>query len=157
MNEENLVRPIEEPDLELVRSWRNDPDVRRWMYTTHEIAMDEHRRWFDAACEDPDRHLLVYVSSGVPLGFVNLTRLRGGDVAEWGFYLAPGAPPGTGSLLGITVLDYAFAELGLHKVSGHVLAGNERSIRFHQLLGFQEEGMRSDQHIGTDGEQAWPP
>lgn len=153
MTGEDLVRPMEEADLELVLSWRNHPDVRRWMYTTHEIAMDEHRRWFDAACEDPERHLLVYVSNGAPLGFVNLNQLRGEDVAEWGFYLAPSAPAGSGSALGITALDHAFGALGLHKVSGHALAGNERSIRFHQRLGFQKEGVRRDQHLGADGER----
>ena len=152
MNAGGQVRPMEEADLERVLSWRNHPDVRRWMYTTHEIGVDEHRRWFEGASEDPGRHLLVYESDGVPLGFVSLQQLRGDDVAEWGFYLAPGAPKGSGRGLGVAALDHAFDALGLYKVSGHALVGNERSSRFHLRLGFQDEGLRNDQHIALDGE-----
>ena len=148
-----MVRLMEEADLERVLSWRNHPDVRRWMYTTHEIGVDEHRRWFEKSCEDPHRHLLVYESDGVRLGFVNLHQLRGEDVAEWGFYLAPDAPKGSGRGLGVAALDHAFEALGIHKVSGHALAGNEQSIRFHLRLGFRDEGLRHGQHVALDGER----
>jgi UDP-4-amino-4,6-dideoxy-N-acetyl-beta-L-altrosamine N-acetyltransferase len=151
VSEGGLVRLMEEADLERVLSWRNHSEVRRWMYTTHEIGVDEHRRWFEGASEDPGRHLLVYECDGVPMGFVNLHQLRGEDVAEWGFYLAPGAPRGSGRGLGVAALDHAFDALGLHKVSGHALEGNERSISFHLRLGFRDEGLRHDQHLDTDG------
>lgn len=147
-----VVRPMEERDLERVLSWRNHPDVRRWMYTTHEIGVEEHRRWFEGCCDDPHRHLLVYESDGASLGFVNLKQLGGEDVAEWGFYLGPGAPKGSGRGLGVAALDHAFDTLGLQKVRGHALAENERSIRFHLRLGFQDEGLRHEQHTGPDGE-----
>lgn len=145
------VRLMEEADLERVLSWRNHPDVRRWMYTTHEIGLDEHRRWFEAASQDPQRYLLIFERDEAPLGFVNLCQRQGEDVAEWGFYLAPGAPTGSGRGLGVAALDHAFNTLGLHKVSGHALEGNERSIRFHLRLGFKDEGMRHDPHLAEDG------
>ncbi len=145
------VRAMVEADLEMVLGWRNHPDVRRWMYTTHEIGVAEHRRWFELAQGDPSKHLLVFELDGRPTGFVNLTQLRGTDVAEWGFYLAPDAPPGSGGALGRAALDYAFGALGLHKVSGYALADNERSVRFHLRLGFRDEGVRRDQHAASDG------
>ncbi len=146
-----LVRAMTSADLELVLEWRNHPDIRRWMYTTHEIGLDEHRRWFDAASKDPGKHLLVFERDGVPCGFVNLSRIRGSDVAEWGFYVAPDAPQGVGRELGETTLEHAFNALGLHKISGHALASNERSVRFHLRLGFQDEGLRRDQHLDSQG------
>jgi UDP-4-amino-4,6-dideoxy-N-acetyl-beta-L-altrosamine N-acetyltransferase len=39
----------------------------------------------------------------------------------------------------------------LHKLCGQALAFNERSIRFHQNLGFRREGVLRQQHF--DGEQ----
>jgi UDP-4-amino-4,6-dideoxy-N-acetyl-beta-L-altrosamine N-acetyltransferase len=140
-----------EADLELVLGWRNHADVRRWMYTTHEIGSAEHRRWFESAQSDSSKHLLVFELDGRATGFVNLTQLRGTDVAEWGFYLAPDAPSGSGGALGQAALAYAFEALGLHKVSGHALADNERSVRFHLRLGFVDEGVRRDQHTASDG------
>lgn len=145
------VRPMEAADLDLVLLWRNHPDVRRWMYTTHEIGLEEHHRWFEGASKDPDRALLVYELDGRPTGFVNLGRIKGTDVAEWGFYLAPDAPAGAGAGLGAAALEHAFLVLGLHKVSGHALATNERSLRFHQRLGFRDEGVRRDHHLAADG------
>ena len=141
------VRPMIAADLENVLAWRNHPDVRRYMYTQHEIAEDEHRRWFERAAQDPDRHLLVFEVAGVAQGFVNFHRVAAGGVADWGFYLAPDVPRGTGHLLGRTALNYAFAEIGLHKVCGQAPAYNERSIRFHHKLGFSREGVLRDQHF----------
>jgi RimJ/RimL family protein N-acetyltransferase len=71
-------------------------------------------------------------------------------VADWGFYLAPDAPKGSGRELGKQALDYAFTQLGLHKVCGQALGFNKRSIAFHTALGFTEEGCLREQHF-NDG------
>jgi len=138
-------------DLEMVLRWRNHPDIRRWMYTTHEISLEEHQRWFESATLDSGKHLLIYERDGSAVGFVNLTLLKGTAVAEWGFYLAPEAPSGIGTDFGRAVIRHAFEDLGLYKLSGHALATNERSIRFHQRLGFRDEGVRRDHHLAADG------
>lgn len=146
MKTRGVVRPLAAADLPLVRGWRNHPDVRAVMFTTHEISADEHERWFAAASADPARHLLVYEADGVPTGFASLVRLRGSDVADWGFYLAPDAPRGSGAALGAAVLDHAFGPLALHKVCGQALASNAASIRLHDKLGFRREGQLREQH-----------
>lgn len=134
-------------DLERVLAWRNHPQVRRYMYTQHEISLEEHIRWFEKASKDPARHLLVFEHGLTPLGFSSLHEIASGGIAEWGFYAAPDAPMGTGALLGQSVLRYAFTEAGLHKLCGQALAYNERSIQFHQKLGFQQEGILRQQHF----------
>jgi RimJ/RimL family protein N-acetyltransferase len=40
------IRKMEHDDLERVLAWRNHPEIRRYMYTQHEITWDEHLRWF---------------------------------------------------------------------------------------------------------------
>lgn len=144
------VRPMAQADLERVLTWRNHLDVRRYMYTQHEISLDEHHRWFERARQDPRKHLLVFEVDHLPLGFVSFTELESIGVAEWGYYAAPDAPRGTGRALGRAALDYAFNEITLHKVCGQALDFNERSIRFHQSFGFEQEGVLRDQHF--DGE-----
>ncbi|MEY4774462.1 MAG: hypothetical protein RIT40_1497 [Planctomycetota bacterium] len=150
MSSESLRR-MTPADLEMVLRWRNHPDIRRWMYTTHEITLEEHQRWFESATHDSSKHLLIYERDGSAVGFVNISLLKGTDVAEWGFYLAPEAPSGIGTDFGRAVIRHAFETLGLYKLSGHALATNERSIRFHQRLGFRDEGVRRDHHLATDG------
>lgn len=144
------VRPMAQADLERVLTWRNHLNVRRYMYTQHEISLDEHHRWFERARQDPRKHLLIFEVNHLPIGFVSFTELDSSGVAEWGYYAAPDAAKGTGRALGRAALDYAFNEITLHKVCGQALAFNERSIRFHQSFGFKQEGVLRDQHF--DGE-----
>ena len=139
-------------DLALVLAWRNHPDVRRYMYTQHEISLAEHQRWFESSLADPSRRLLIFEQHHEPLGFVNFNETGLGGIVDWGFYAAPDAPKGSGRQLGYAALKHAFSELKLHKVCGQALAYNERSIQFHQSLGFQQEGILRDQHF--DGERS---
>lgn len=149
MSESTLanVRPMKEGDLEQVLTWRNHPEVRRYMYTQHEISLEEHTRWFGRVSQDPERHLLVFEIDTTPLGFINIHQIATGGIADWGFYAAPDAPKGTGHALGQAALRYAFDAVGLHKLCGQALAFNERSIRFHLNLGFQREGVLRQQHF----------
>jgi UDP-4-amino-4,6-dideoxy-N-acetyl-beta-L-altrosamine N-acetyltransferase len=144
------VRPMKTEDLERVLRWRNDESVRRYMYTQHEITLEEHASWFERASVAPDRHLLIYEHDGVPLGFIHFQQTGAGGIADWGFYIAPEAPKGTGSELGTTALDYAFASIKLHKICGQALGFNAGSIRFHEKMGFKREGVLRQQHF--DGE-----
>lgn len=140
-----------EEDLEMVLSWRNHPEIRRYMYTRHEISRDEHARWFARASQDSQRHLLMFANERKALGFINIHQIASGGIADWGFYAAPDAPKGTGRALGQAALRYAFQVARLHKLCGQALAFNKRSIRFHLNLGFQREGVLRQQHF--DGEQ----
>lgn len=144
------VRAMTSADLQKVLDWRNHQDIRRYMYTQHEITLAEHTRWFDRASQDPDRYLLIFESDATPVGFINIHQIAPGGVAEWGFYVAPDSPKGTGRQLGRTTLEYAFTTIKLHKVCGQALIGNERSIRFHQRLGFRQEGVLRDHHFDGD-------
>ena len=145
------IRPMVHTDMERVLAWRNHPDVRRYMYTQHEITLAEHQRWFERALPDPKKHLLVYEENHQPLGFVNFNEAGNGGIADWGFYAAPDAPKGSGRQLGRAALSHAFTQLKLRKVCGQALAYNQRSIQFHQSLGFHQEGILRDQHF--DGER----
>jgi len=136
-----------ETDLELVLAWRNNPAIRRYMYTQQEISFVEHKHWFELARQDQRRHLLIFESDSEPLGFISFCSKKDGSVADWGFYIAPNAPKGSGRKLGKTALDYAFGALHLHKVCGEVLTYNERSVHFHQSLVFSVEGRLREQHF----------
>ena len=142
------VRRMVAADLDAVLRWRNHPDVRRYMYTQHEITPAEHRAWFDKASRDPRRHLLIFESGGAPAGFVSFALGDEAGVADWGFYLAPEAARGQGQALGTAALEFAFKELKLGKVRGEALEDNERSIKFHQRLGFAREGVLRKEAAG---------
>nr|WP_312846255.1 UDP-4-amino-4,6-dideoxy-N-acetyl-beta-L-altrosamine N-acetyltransferase [Marinobacter arenosus] len=145
------LRPMVAGDLDRVLAWRNHPTVRRYMYTSHEIAPEEHQRWFERVSKERGVSPLIYEVNGTPLGFVSISSTRWQGIADWGFYLAPDAESGTGRGLGQAALQHAFESMNLHKLCGQALGFNERSIRFHTALGFTREGTLRDQFF--DGEQ----
>ena len=144
---EQQLRLMNDRDVDQVLAWRNHPDIRRYMYSTHEITPEEHRSWYKNAKSNKAISLMIYEQDDKALGFVSVTRSRSPEVADWGFYTAPDAPAGTGRSLGELALDYAFTVLRLHKLCGQLLAFNERSVRFHQNLKFSEEARLREHHF----------
>lgn len=140
-----LIRKVTEQDLPMVLEWRNHADVRRYMFTQHEISLDEHRNWFAKASQDLSRCLLIVEENKQAIGYVQFSRVEDGGVADWGFYARPDAPKGSGRKLGVIALNHAFGPLKLHKVCGQAIESNQASIAFHQCLGFALEGVLRDQ------------
>lgn len=140
-----VARKMQESDLAMVLSWRNDPSVRQHMLTQHEISLEEHTNWFAQASKDPTRRLLIVEEEKQPLGYVQFSNIQSGVSADWGFYAVPGAPKGSGRKLGLAALAYAFEDLGIRKVYGQVLTTNLASIAFHESLGFEREDFLRDQ------------
>jgi UDP-4-amino-4,6-dideoxy-N-acetyl-beta-L-altrosamine N-acetyltransferase len=143
---QGYLRPMNEKDLAMVLQWRNSPDVRRYMYSQHEISAEEHAKWFARVVHDDYQHTLLYILNEKPVGYVNFKQESSVAVADWGFYLSPDALKGTGSQLGFAALNYAFNDIQLHKVCGQALGFNEQSIRFHLKMGFQREGILRKQY-----------
>lgn len=151
---EGHLRTMVEGDLQPVLSWRNHPEVRRYMFNSEEISWNEHVAWFAAASRNPRKHLLVFELDNHPVGFISLNESARGGLAEWGFHAAPDAPKGTGKRMLGKALIYGFTSLGLHKISAQVLQNNPRSLALHRQLGFKEEGCLREQHLDDAGYQS---
>ncbi len=150
--DECRLRAMEERDLPVVLRWRNTERIRRNMYTDHVISEDEHRAWFQKVQEQKRSVHLVFEMSGVPVGVVNITDFdTRNNTCHWGFYVgSPDAPQGSGTAMGLLALEHIFEHLKIRKLIGEALEYNDASIRFHERLGFVQEG-RFIQHVLKDG------
>lgn len=144
------IRQMTAGDLDMVLAWRNHPDVRRFMFTQHEIGLEEHQQWFAKASMDTSRKMLIVEEAKQAIGYVQFSQVAEGGIADWGFYARPDAARGAGRKLGVMALNYAFGYLKLHKVCGQAFEVNDASIAFHQRLGFTLEGVLRDQHRIVD-------
>lgn len=126
-----------------VRDIRNGEEVRRWMYTDHEITANEHLAWIHSLKHSQDRLVFVVLDAGKnPLGVVSADNIdRANQKADWAFYLAPEARGGLGSALEFAFIDFVFDRLGLEKLNCAVLEGNEAVVGQHKKFLFQEEGF----------------
>lgn len=150
MLEASTIRAVTYDDLPMVLVWRNHPEVRRFMFTQHEISLDEHRDWFARVSHDPSRRLFIVEEVQEAIGYVQFNSVSPGGVTDWGFYARPDAPKGSGRKLGVVALQHAFRELKLHKVCGQAIESNQASINFHSRLGFRLEGVLREQQRIND-------
>lgn len=148
MSELGTLRPIEDTELAMMLTWRNEPAVRANMYTTHVISMDEHLAWWQRVSARPDCQYFMYENHGKPQGIVGFTQLDlGHKNSSWAFYAAPDAAKGTGSRMEFLAICHAFGDLGLHKLHCEVLAFNTPVIRLHEKFGFKVEGVLKEHHL----------
>ena len=144
--------PLLEQDaagLERVRQLRNAPEVRRYMYSDHEISPGEHAAWLQRLAGDASQRAWVVLYDGVIEGLVSLSALRAAHrTAEWAFYLSPQMQgQGVGGVVEYLLLEHAFGPAGLEKLNCEVLASNPKVVAMHQKFGFAVEGTRRENVI----------
>lgn len=122
------------------------------MYTDHLIAIEEHKAWFKNLQKSDTSLYLIFEIQERPVGLVYFTGIdKKNSKSYWGFYLGEeGLPHGSGTALGVLGLEFAFVHLGIRKLCGEVFFFNNSSIRFHEKLGFSEEGLFT-KHVLKNG------
>jgi UDP-4-amino-4,6-dideoxy-N-acetyl-beta-L-altrosamine N-acetyltransferase len=138
------LRPLRAEDSPLLHTWRNLPDVARFMYSDHVISAEEHAKWFAAIADDHRRQYWLIEMDGAPVGLANLYDI---DPAHrrcgWAYYLAEPSTRGRGigTYVEYFVLGHVFEKMGLNKLYCEVLASNEAVWSFHEKVGFKREAL----------------
>lgn len=134
-------------DAEALLGWRNHPAIRSVSHSDADIDLAGHRAWLANVLADPDRHLLIGMLRGEPVGVVRFDVRRG--VAEVSIYRVPDrSEPGLGSAL------LCSAELWLqnrrpdaHTLVAEVLAGNRVSQALFEGNGFSLHTLHYQKRI----------
>lgn len=146
------LRRLEEGDLEHIRQWLEDPELRTLIGATAPMTEEDAAKWFARVDRDPSRAWFVIVEDEGDrvVGEAGLLRLS----PEWrttDMTVIIGAESdrgkGLGSEAGRLVLDFAFNYLGLHRVAIGVVGFNEQALAFWKKLGFRDEGVQRDGYI----------
>lgn len=146
------LRKLESKDLSTILGWRNHDDIRKWMVNTSIIHYEDHLQWFVRNQNRSDRYFFIFEYQEQSEGYVSLHQIENSAAYEWGFYLQPNTKKGMGLLLGKVSLDFAFKQLNIAKIFGQVLSFNQKSIKFHQKLGFSQEGVLRKHFTDERGE-----
>lgn len=143
----SLVR-LSLEDIEMVRGWRNDDELRQYMVFRDYISPEQQRKWFESV-DNPLNHysLIVYKGEKVGLTHVKNVDLRS-QSAEGGMFITRKDLRNSvfGYRAAIVGSDWCFYELRLKVITGTVLKENRRAIRFNVGLGhvFDPEVPGSD-------------
>ncbi|MBW2647156.1 MAG: UDP-4-amino-4,6-dideoxy-N-acetyl-beta-L-altrosamine N-acetyltransferase, partial [Deltaproteobacteria bacterium] len=146
------LRPMNKKDIELVLEWRNRPEIRNNMYTTHVISKEEHYAYFENVWNDiTKKYFICETHDGNPAGVVNFTNIdTKNKTAFWAFYSGDLKMRGVGKWMEYLALNYAFESMDLHKLSCEVLDFNYAVVAFHREFGFKIEGIFRRHHYTGD-------
>ncbi|MCY7918169.1 UDP-4-amino-4,6-dideoxy-N-acetyl-beta-L-altrosamine N-acetyltransferase [Bacillus vallismortis] len=136
------LRTLKEKDLDTVLRWRNDERIRQSMYNDQIITEKQHHQWFKNLNSSKTEHYFIFTIDQTDTGFVSFKDVdHHNHHCYWGFYIGEAqSPKGSGSVMGFLALEWAFQQLEVEKVYGEVLSNNEKSLSYHQSLGFRKEG-----------------
>ena len=131
---------LPEKGLLQVLSWRNHPEIRRWMFQTEPIREEEHRTFVRSLDRRGDRLYRLVKERGVPVGVFDLTQI---DHRASGAYIGIYTDPetrGKGKVVMDALLHEAFARQKLDRLIAEVFEENERAIRLYRHYGFEVVG-----------------
>ena len=152
------LRPPTEADVEAVLSWRNAPEVTRWLLTT-QVEPATYRDLWRTGVDDPLDHHVVALAGDAVVGTVSVMVHDGmgqgpdsparGSEGSLGYLLDP-AHHGRGYATEMvrSALGLAFGELGLRRVTAGCFADNVASWRVMEKVGMRREqhGVRDSWH-----------
>ena len=142
------LRPATPADLEALRRWDKDPDVRSSL-----IDADWH--WETELHRHPDwREWLIAEVAGRPIGFIQIIDPEFEETQYWGCMDAGhraldiwiGEPEarnhGYGSQMMRQAIERCFADPSVHTILIDPKADNTRAHRFYERLGFEYVAQR---------------
>ena len=147
------LHPLEAEDLPFVTEGVNHPDVRSFVGQSMPTSLDRERRYYEEANERSDAVQALVTADDERVGVVELDPIdRETGVAELAVWIHPDRRRDGYAREAVSLLvDYAFSELRIHKVTANAYAGNEASRAMLEAVGFVEEGVgREDSFFDGD-------
>lgn len=149
------LHALEPQHLKNANKWVNDADVQRFLSVHQPIPMHATQKFYESVSTDPNTHVFaVLTKTGVHIGTIGLHAIDWKNRhAELGIALGDKKhlDRGYGTDTIITLMNFAFGELNLHRISLKTWEYNKRAIRCYEKCGFKHEGVLRD-HLFRDGE-----
>ena len=144
-----LRRPQLEDAEEICKLKNNEKAALLLGGVRHTYTMEDIVNWISFHNNNPEEVLLVVEdrTAGKLIGHVGLYKIdKVAKKTEYGILLAEdnSRGKGYGTKCTRTLVDYAFDELGMHKVTAEVLCENTPSISMFKKCGFSIDGCLRD-------------
>ena len=131
---------------ELIRTWRNDTAISRFMDFQETISVEQQKQWFLKIQQENSNYFLIR-KADVPIGMIHLEKINlEKRSAHVGLFIADSNYQGTGIALSasLALLEFAFESLKLKEVLAKVKDDNTGAIAYNQSLGFVKHEKFND-------------
>jgi UDP-4-amino-4,6-dideoxy-N-acetyl-beta-L-altrosamine N-acetyltransferase len=138
------LTPLRSEDSSTLFEWINHRELVIFNAPFRPITREEHDRWFDQIRQREDVRIFGIREDERLVGSCQLHSIHPAQRSAE-LQIRIGVDDARGRGVGREVLQqllcYGFDELDLHRIHLHVLATNERAIRFYEHAGFRREGV----------------
>lgn len=144
-----LLRPVKRSDISYFLKWFNDPEVVQYLDMYLPITEMFEEKFIEELGTTRAKSDVLFVieviegASAKPIGNCSLHEVDSKDhKAIFGMVIGEKDywSKGCGTEAARLLINYGFQQLNLHRISSTAFAFNERSIKLHKKVGFQEEG-----------------
>lgn len=135
---------VTENDLEMLRNWRNLPEVKQYMLSQQNISREQQQAWFNKLEKSDKEQHFVITYKNTPIGSANI-KVHTGDslqqavAIEPGLYIADNNYRNNILAFAPTLLlnDYCFEQLGAKYLLAVVKQDNQAALNYNKKLGYQ--------------------
>lgn len=136
------LRKLALQDIEMVRNWRNSPEVSSYMYNETFITEEQQLNWYNKVSNDPSSFYWIIEYNSKSIGLVSITDINKTlNSCYWAFYLGDTTTRGggIGAKVEYNILELVFFQLKLNKLRCEVFVSNQKVIKMHEKFGFRRE------------------
>lgn len=120
---------LNEKELHLVLSWRNNPNIKKWMHTQDDITIEEHLNFINSLKNSKNKDYFLVKKEDKYLGVIDLN----GDCL--GIYANPNMKK-VGDILLQQIIKFAFDKKKLSVLKAEVYKKNLPAIRLYNRFKF---------------------
>ena len=141
-----ILESLKESDLHILFKWMNDRDLRLFNSNYYPVSEEQHKNWFENLQNKKDTFFFTIrlLETNELIGTCQLHSLN------WIYRSAElqirigekqYQNKGFGSEVLKLLLNFAFNDVNLKRISLHVFSTNSRAIHFYEKNGFKKEGI----------------
>lgn len=133
------LKRIEHSDIELIRTWRNHPSIRKTMAYRKTISAAMQEKWFSSINNKLNYYFLI-IHNGKKIGVINVKNINEKNrYGEGGIFIWDESYYGTNipSIASLLLIDFIFNTINYSTKSFvRILATNKPAINFNLQLGY---------------------
>ena len=150
------LRRITKKDIELIRTWRNHPEIRTTMGYQKKIGEKEQERWFASVDNKLNYYFLILIKDE-PVGVINCKEVNEKDkYGEGGIFIWDEQYRSTPYpvFASLVLMDFIFNELQFGNMSFiRTLNSNKVAQQYNKLLGYvlmpRQERVKNQWYVLT--------
>jgi len=117
-------------EAKLVLSWRNNPDIKKWMHTKGDISLESHLNFIKSLKGNKEKDYFLVKKKSEYIGVIDL------NGSFLGIYANPNKK-GVGDILLKAIIKFAFETKKIPCLNAEVYKNNYSALRLYTRFGFE--------------------